>query len=112
MKVVYVAGPFRGEVKRNIKKAEAVSAQLAKAGVSFICPHSNSGPHDSLGLEDQYWLGMTMELLRRCDAVMLVAGWDQSSGSRSEVAEATWLRMKVFDPDQIKECIEWAKGKQ
>ncbi len=61
-------------------------------------PHSNTGNMDfSLpDLGDQYWLDATMELLRRCDAVVLAPGWQYSEGTKLEIAEAERLKIPVF----------------
>ena len=57
-------------------------------------------------LPDEFWLEGTLELLRRCDAVFLIPGWEQSTGSRSELDEATRLGLPVFDNvEALRECI-------
>lgn len=108
MKVIYIAGPYRGDVAENMKKAHAVGDKLASAGVAFICPHSNGNPHDHLGQSDEYWLESTLEIMRRCDGVQLVEGWDASPGTNREIIEALNLNMPVFYPEQIDNCIRWA----
>lgn len=46
MKVVYVAGPYRGPsewaVKCNIEAAERVAIALWQQGYAVICPHKNT----------------------------------------------------------------------
>ena len=46
--------------------------------------------------DDQFWLDGTLELMRRCDAVVLVDGWQHSSGARGEIEEARKLGIKVY----------------
>jgi hypothetical protein len=41
-------------------------------------------------------LAGTLELMRRCDAVILVHNWRDSAGSRAEVDEAKRLGIPVF----------------
>lgn len=100
MKVIYIAGKFRGanawEVEQNIREAEAMAFNVANLGASFICPHTNTRFFDGT-INDEFWLDATMELLRRCDAVMLVDNWQDSRGAQAEVAEAQRLQMPVFD---------------
>lgn len=48
-------------------------------------------------LSDRFWLEGTLELLRRCDAVLLVPGWEKSSGTRAEIEEAERLGIPVAE---------------
>jgi hypothetical protein len=45
---------------------------------------------------DEVWLEGDLELMRRCDAVLLVPGWKQSSGTVAEVTEARRMGLPVF----------------
>lgn len=99
MKVVYVAGPFRAptpwEQEQNVRRAEEASLRVWKAGLVAICPHTqtrffqNSAP-------DQYWLEGTLEMMRRCDAVLVLPGYEKSVGTLGEITEATLLGIPVF----------------
>ena len=113
MKLIYIAGKFRGptawDVEKNIRKAEALSFEVATLGASFVCPHTNTRYFDGT-LTDEFWLAMTMEMLRRCDAVMLCDNWVESAGAREEVKEAHRLGIPVFE--QIGELEKWLKPKQ
>jgi hypothetical protein len=46
MKLVYVAGPYRGkgewEVVQNIRRAETLALAVWKLGAACICPHKNT----------------------------------------------------------------------
>lgn len=99
MKLVYVAGPYRAStawgIEQNIRRADEVAAQVWKAGLAAICPHANTRHMDGL-TSDENFLDGTMEMLRRCDAVLLVEGWQKSSGSRAEVSEAMRLGKPVM----------------
>lgn len=106
MKLIYIAGPYRGNVEENVKKAQFIGDKLVEAGVAFVCPHSNGSPHD--GGDDSYWLESTLEIMRRCDGVLLLSGWTNSSGTLGEIREALRLGKNIFYPKQIEDCIEWA----
>ncbi len=99
MKVVYIAGPFRGEnswlVEQNVRRAERLAMQVALRGAMPLCPHTNTRFFNGT-LPDEFWLDGTLELLRRCDAVSLVGGWEKSAGARGEVEEAKRLGIPVF----------------
>lgn len=111
MKVVYVAGPFRApnawEIERNIRRAEETAMLLIEQmGIMPMIPHANTRFFHGTQT-DQFWLDGTMELLRRCDAVFLGRGWERSSGSKAEKAEAERLKIPVFTHDTMDEMIEW-----
>ena len=97
MKVIYVAGPFRGktawDVECNIRRAEELALAVSRVGAMPMCPHTNTRFFNG---EGQFWLDGTMELLRRCDAVVLTHDWERSSGARAEVAEAERIGLPVF----------------
>ena len=100
MKVIYIAGPCRGEnawvVEQNIRRAEQVGFEVAQLGAMPLIPHTNTRFFDGT-LTGEFWLEGTMELLRRCDAVVFCNGWDFSNGSLAERAEAEQLRLSCFE---------------
>lgn len=108
MKVIYIAGPYRAanawEVEQNIRKVEDLAFKVAEEGHSYICPHTNSRYFDGT-ITDKYWLEMTLELMRRCDAVLVAAGWQNSSGTMGEIAEAKCLELPVFY--SIEGLLQW-----
>lgn len=101
MKVVYIAGSFRGanawEVAKNVRRAEHVAYEVAQLGAMPLCPHANTAHFDGT-LTPEFWIEGTTELMRRCDAVVLVdmRDMDSSAGTRGEIAEATRLKLPVF----------------
>jgi nucleoside 2-deoxyribosyltransferase len=99
MKVVYIAGPFRGrgdvEVEGNVCEARAVGFRVARHGGVPLIPHSMYEAFDG-ELTDQFWLDATMHLMGRCDAVVLCDGWHRSQGSIAEVGAAQALCLPVF----------------
>lgn len=99
MRLVYVIGPYRASTAWqrdcNIHKARAMGAAVAELGAMPVIPHSNTAHMDGL-CSDEFWLEGTLELMRRCDAVITLPLWDRSTGSRGEVAEATARKMPVF----------------
>ena len=111
MKVVYIAGPYRGrsraEVELNIQVARKVGVMAARAGWSPLIPHANTGHLDEVApdLSEEFWLEATLELMRRCDAVLLCPGWQVSTGTRAEIREAKALGLPVYESlDQLWEA--------
>jgi hypothetical protein len=99
MKVVYVAGPFRGktewDVAENIRAAERIGFEVARLGMMPLIPHANTA-HFNGTMTAEFWLAGTMELLRRCDAVVFSPEWERSAGSVAEEQEARRLRLPCF----------------
>lgn len=110
MKVVYVAGKFRGksawDIAENVRAAERVGLEVARAGAMPLIPHANTAHFHGEG-EDQFWLDGTLELLRRSDAVMLVNDWGESEGARDEVRLAREMGMTVFHPGEYGALAVW-----
>lgn len=100
MKIVYIAGKFRAPtgwgVEQNVRAAENVGMEVAKLGAMPLIPHANSRFFHGTG-DEQFWVAGTLELLRRCDAVMVVSNWKDSVGARGEVMEARERNIPVFD---------------
>lgn len=103
MKVVYIAGPFRPkrandcwEMEQNIRRAEALAFEVWRLGAVALCPHCNTRFFQN-ALPDEVWLKGDLELVNRCDAVMLAPGWRLSSGTLAEVQRANELGIPVFE---------------
>lgn len=87
MKLVYVAGPFRGkdswEMEQNIRRAESLALDVWRLGAACICPHSNTRFYQGAA-PDEVWLEGDLEILRRCDAILLTEDWARSQGAKEE----------------------------
>jgi hypothetical protein len=103
--LVYVAGPFRArtpwEVEQNIRRAERVALEVARAGAMPICPHTNTRFFNGQ-LTDGFWIRGTLELLRRADGVVFLSGWQESSGSVGEHEDAVDMGLPLLELDTIK----------
>lgn len=114
MKIVYVAGPFRANtawgIECNVRRAEEAAAMLVmEFGVMPMIPHANTRYFHGMG-DDSFWLEGTLELMRRCDALYLIDGWEASSGSRGERAEAERMRFPIFTSENHVDIRRWLKG--
>jgi hypothetical protein len=87
MMVVFVSGPYRGDVSGNIERAKQVAIRLWKLGYAVVCPHLNTAHFDGI-CPDETWLKGDLEIMSRCDAVYMMAGWDTSTGATAERQEA------------------------
>ena len=100
MNVVYIAGPFRAAtpwgIKLNVDRAEALALEVWKLGAVALCPHAMTR-HYQDAAPDDVWLAGMLELLGRCDAVLLVEGWQRSTGALEERLRALDLGLPVFE---------------
>lgn len=100
MKLIYVAGPFRGkttwEVENNIRRAEELGFEVAKLGAVPIIPHT-AFRHFDRELTEEFWLDGTLEMMRRCDGAIFLPTWTRSAGATGERTEARLRKMPIFD---------------
>lgn len=114
MTVVYIAGPFRGPdhwaIAENIRRAEQLALEVWKLGAVALCPHANTA-HFHGALPDDVWLQGDMELIRRCDVVLLTPDWESSEGARREREEALRLMKSVcFTLGELRAVVEFSMG--
>lgn len=104
MKLVYTAGPYRSAqgpygVTKNIRAAEAVAVELWRMGLAVICPHLNTAHLDgAVGIpyQERCWIEGDLEMVRRCDGLVLLPGWQHSAGALGEREEAERNALAVF----------------
>ena len=108
MKVIYVAGPYRAEttwgIECNTRAAEALSLQVWQAGAVAICPHSNSRFFQG-SAPDEAFVDGYLEVLRRCDALLLVQDDPNSEGTQGELREAREREIPIFS--SMEALQEW-----
>jgi nucleoside 2-deoxyribosyltransferase len=114
MKIIYTAGAFRAptpwEVEQNVRVAEREALRVAQLGAMPVCPHSMLRHFDQArGVSDDHWLQGTLELMRRCDAVLVVGEYFRSEGTRAEIVEAERLGLPVFF--WVSELADWLKAR-
>jgi len=100
--LVYIAGPYRAEgpeaVAANVARARDVAVQLLREGYHVICPHAMTHEMEHYpGLTDETFLRNGLEQLRRCDAVVMLQGWQHSEGSVREYEAAMAWGKQVYE---------------
>jgi hypothetical protein len=97
--VIYVAGPFRGPhhfaIWRNIMRAADLALEVWKLGAVALCPHMNTFCFQGAA-PDAVWLDGDLELVRRCDGLLVTDDWQRSTGARAEVQFAEQHGIPVF----------------
>jgi hypothetical protein len=99
MNLVYVAGPFRAanswDMEQNIRRAEALALDVWRLGAACICPHANTRFFQNAA-PDEVWLKGDLEMLARCDAMIMTPDWERSAGAREEHRYAITWGIPVF----------------
>jgi nucleoside 2-deoxyribosyltransferase len=102
VRLVYVAGPYRAAteyaVACNVHRAAAEAAELLYAhGYAVVCPHSMShGWERHQCYTNDRTLEHCCEIVRRCDAVLVVGAWLTSSGTLQEIEAALAAGVPVY----------------
>jgi len=107
--LLYLAGPYSASETRtvefNIAVARNVAISLWNQGHTVLCPHLNTAnlEHDvTFGTKDteaqyMHWIMHSLNLLRRCDAIVLLPNWTESRGARTEHEYALEQKIPVYE---------------
>lgn len=103
--LVYVSGPYTanesGTIEEHVDRAENIAIELWRKGHAVICPHSNT--HFSgkkVDLAWNTWIEGDLNMIARCDAMVLTEDWETSQGARIERQYALNLGIPVYEyPD-------------
>ena len=119
IKVIYVAGLISSNAdgskasaeqrEDNIEAGRVAGAAVWKAGAVALVPHLNSlGMYEKeLISAEQIYLG-DLAILQRCDAVLVLPGWEKSQGCNYEVAWAKHKEIPIFGT--LPELEKWLKN--
>jgi hypothetical protein len=106
MKVVYIAGPYRAYRKDGNYDIDAmferamdsrrIARKYVELGFAVIAPLMNMLMLDSDKLADDFWIKMDKELVARCDVIVMMKGWEHSTGATTELAHANSLGLHII----------------
>lgn len=95
--IVFIAGPYRGDVGKNISNARAVAMKVWEKGHVALCPHLNTAFFDeTCACKDADYLAGDLKLLARCDAMVMIPKWEKSEGASKEVGYALAHDIPVY----------------
>lgn len=100
MKLIYVASPYAGDIKKNMEYAKQACRAVMESGHAFFAPHLlyPAVLDDAVPEERQTGIEMGLTLLHRCDELWAF-GSVTSSGMQAEIEEAERLRIPVHRMD-------------
>jgi len=99
--VIYIAGPYSAPtsegIAKNVRLAAEAGIEVMRRGHVALCPHTMTHNWDmGTGLRYEQFLAADLELLRRCDAVLMVGTWGASKGAVGEYRAALALGLPVY----------------
>ena len=97
--IAYVAGPYRALdpdiTLIHIANARMVATALWNIGYTVVCPHLNCGGLEHDVDTESVLLPGLLQIMRRCDLVVLAPHWEHSPGTLCEAWEAMKHAMQV-----------------
>lgn len=89
------SGGSISEEEINVSKARLIVGVALKFGWVPVCP--NVYWHSFADMQDyEFWLEASISLLKTCDVLVLVPGWENSSGVKKEIELAKDLGIPVI----------------
>lgn len=100
---VYVAGPYSADnvlgVLQNIGRGEWHANSLFQQGFAPFCPWHDKGYAEGLwdtALSVDDFREHSLAWLEASQAVFVIPGWEESNGTKAEIARAEQLGIPVF----------------
>jgi hypothetical protein len=90
MKIIYIAGPYRGEpyqVDIHAHAARMAALSVIRDGNYPFTPHLNTLHMDGAA-PDEFFLDGGIRMLSMCDEMLLLPCWENSSGTLKEIEYA------------------------
>ena len=116
LKKCYISGPMTGIEDENRKEFEEAKKRLDYFGFDSINPHTihskelidDIDKRFKAGVlsEDERWalfLKKDIEVLMRCEFIVVLKGWENSRGARLEVFNALSVNMPMFSAHTLAE---------
>lgn len=119
-KIIFIAGPVRGdgslEAKRNnIERAKKIIVSLIENNIPYYSPHLNIDQEILLMGEDasKFAWDCNAKFLKRCDALGVLPGWENSNGTLQEIENAKSRNLPIFyleKSEAIQEIKNWLES--
>lgn len=99
--LIYIAGPYRATdestVADNIAVARKAAIAVWEMGHVAICPHLNTANfEDDCNVDIETYLDGDLEILRRCDAILMLRWYTLSEGAMGEMRFAQERGIPVY----------------
>lgn len=102
MKLYYFAHPYTGNYAENYDLCMERSNKLLDLGYYHINPLTHSVPlHEMKERSDEFWYEFDLEILKRCDGIILAPKWNLSKGCKLEFVKAKELGLEIIHYEMI-----------
>lgn len=98
-KKIYISGPMRGIEGRNGPAFQAARIMLESVGFDPVDPSLFAVTSSIVTLDDEDWLQIDRIILKKCDAIFMLPGWQESEGASLEWADAVKLGLPIYGFD-------------
>lgn len=92
---VYIAGPMSGYEDLNYPAFRAAEARLRELGHTEIENPYNEGDDPDQPEHYTYYLRRGLQQLLKCNSILMLPGWERSTGARTEHTVAALLHMEI-----------------
>lgn len=103
MKTIYISGPMKNMTDGNMPAFDEAEKQLKQLGFDVLNPHAISEIVNMRFFEmgkipeyEDYLREDIIQMLSKCDKVLVLPGWRNSKGSKLEIANALACGLDVF----------------
>jgi len=96
---IYIAGPMKGKKDKNIP--EFLAAQEMLESLAFIVLNPAILPEREEITKEQY-MDIDLAMIRACDHIYMLKGWQDSSGAFLEHAYAKYLGLEIVYQEEPK----------
>jgi hypothetical protein len=91
--IVYLSGAMTGIVDYNHPAFNQMESKLVDQGCVVINPAVLP-----LGLKDEHYMDIAMAMVRSCDCIVMLEGWQESQGgAQAELALAKRLGKRIIE---------------
>ena len=109
MKMIYISGPMSNTPNSNFEAFDKAEKQLVKLGYNVLNPHKICDELNTRFFEmgknpeyEDYLKEDILQMLSKCDKVLVLKGWRQSKGAKLEIATAIACGLDVvFDISDV-----------
>jgi hypothetical protein len=95
---VFISGAYSGtpeEIEYNLLRASRVVEEVLNAGWVPICPNVFWHPFSEFQ-DYEFWLEAALGLIETCRVLVLIPGWERSSGVAKEIARSKELGIPIL----------------
>lgn len=103
MKTIYISGPMKNMTDGNMPAFDEAEKQLKQLGFDVLNPHAISEIVNMRFFEmgkipeyEDYLREDIIQMLAKCEKVLVLPGWRNSKGSKLEIANALACGLDVF----------------